>query len=294
LEQVVIALSTPSREHIPYRQSKLTYYLKDSLGGNCKTLMVANIWGEATQLDETVSTLKFASRMMRVSNEATINIHMNPEALIKKYEKQIAELKQELTMHDQLKGVSQATYDPYTEEQQMELSREIRKYVSNEIEELEIKNIRHIKEIFQQFKKMVQRAEHERDVQHTQNSKEGSVKPKMETSTGIKTSETAPHTHGVGDVEESNGFGIGSAIPSTNYRKTGVPTGKKNDEGTEANVLNVEEEKKAPIDRNAAYDIFKSSSGAEPIAKMKEENRKICLSNLLIVHRIIEGKKIGL
>ena len=43
MEQVVIALSEKNRDHVPYRQSKLTYMLKDSIGGNSKTLMVANI-----------------------------------------------------------------------------------------------------------------------------------------------------------------------------------------------------------------------------------------------------------
>lgn len=54
LEQVVIALGDPHREHVPYRQSKLTHVLKDSLGGRCNMLLIANIWGEAEQLEETV------------------------------------------------------------------------------------------------------------------------------------------------------------------------------------------------------------------------------------------------
>ena len=45
LEQVVIALSSKNREHIPFRQSKLTNVLRDSLGGNCMTRLIANVWG---------------------------------------------------------------------------------------------------------------------------------------------------------------------------------------------------------------------------------------------------------
>ena len=56
--QVIVALSVRGRDHIPYRSSKLTHVLKDSLGGNCKTLMVACIWGEAAQLEETTSTCR--------------------------------------------------------------------------------------------------------------------------------------------------------------------------------------------------------------------------------------------
>ncbi|KAL0481842.1 kinesin family member [Acrasis kona] len=270
LEQVVIALSTPSREHVPYRQSKLTMFLKDSLGGNCKTLLVANIWGEATQLDETVSTLKFASRMMRVSNEATINIHMNPEALIKKYEKQIVELKQELAMHDQLKGVNQATYDPYTEEQQLELRKEIKRYVRNETEELEIKNIRHIKEIFQQFKKMMQTAELEARDRGSQPVTQRESKSKLDNG-ALKGSEA--NVSGVGDVDDNNGFGVGAAVPSANYRKESVVSQTRAQEEPEVNMMKIEEAEKAPIDRNEAYELFKSSSGSESIVKMKEETQ---------------------
>lgn len=43
--------------------------LKDSLGGNCNTLLLACIWGESQHLEETMSTLRLASRMMRVQNE---------------------------------------------------------------------------------------------------------------------------------------------------------------------------------------------------------------------------------
>jgi len=74
-----VALSDRVRDHVPYRQSKLTHILKDSIGGNSKTLMVANIWPEPSHIEETISTLRFASRMMRVANDAVINIHLDPD-----------------------------------------------------------------------------------------------------------------------------------------------------------------------------------------------------------------------
>lgn len=54
LEQVVLALADKRREHVPFRQSKLTHCLKDSIGGNCSTRLIANIWTEAAQIEETV------------------------------------------------------------------------------------------------------------------------------------------------------------------------------------------------------------------------------------------------
>lgn len=93
LEQVVVALSEKNRDHIPYRQSKLTSILKDSIGGNCKTIMIANVWPERDHLEETISTLKFAGRMMKVANDATVNIQLDPVLLLKKQEKEIRDLK---------------------------------------------------------------------------------------------------------------------------------------------------------------------------------------------------------
>jgi len=65
------------RDYIPYRQSKLTNMLKDSIGGNAYTIMFANLWPEALHVDETCSTLRFASRMAKIENKLTINIQQD-------------------------------------------------------------------------------------------------------------------------------------------------------------------------------------------------------------------------
>lgn len=91
--------------------------LKDSIGGNCKTLMIANVWPEPDHLEETISTFKFATRMMKVSNQAFKNIHLDPTLLVKKYEREIRDLKQELAMHDTLTNQKRINYDQYSPEQ---------------------------------------------------------------------------------------------------------------------------------------------------------------------------------
>ena len=110
LEQVVLALSSKQRDHVPYRQSKLTNMLRDSIGGNCKTVMIANIWPEARHIEETTSTLKFATRMMRIQNEATVNVISDPTLMIRRYENEIKQLRQELAMHDTLANRGYITY----------------------------------------------------------------------------------------------------------------------------------------------------------------------------------------
>jgi len=114
LEQVTIALGNRGREHIPYRSSKLTYMLKDSIGGNCRTLLIANIWGDPRHTDETIATAKFAARMMRVSNTSTFNSRQDSDAVIHKLEQQVRSLKLELTMQ-QAFGMTRdrATADPF-------------------------------------------------------------------------------------------------------------------------------------------------------------------------------------
>ena len=83
--------------------------------------MLANIWPEASHIEETISTLKFATRMMRVSNEAIVNVTLDKHLMIKRYEKEIRDLKQELAMHDTLKNRGRITYDQYGPEQTAEI-----------------------------------------------------------------------------------------------------------------------------------------------------------------------------
>eukprot|EP00951_Prasinocladus_malaysianus_P000708 scaffold5099_cov47-Prasinocladus_malaysianus.AAC.2 len=101
LEQTVNALSKKA-SHVPFRQSKLTSVLRDALGGNCKTVMLANIWGEAAHLEETVSTLRFASRVKLIQTDAQVNESQDLALQVERYKRQIKELKQELMMRDAL------------------------------------------------------------------------------------------------------------------------------------------------------------------------------------------------
>lgn len=106
LEQLVVALGSKSRGHLPYRQSKMTHLLKDAVGGNCKTALIACIYGEAAHIEETVSTLNFAARVMRVTNTVKVNVAQDQSQLLKRYEAEAKQLRQELAMHDALAGRS--------------------------------------------------------------------------------------------------------------------------------------------------------------------------------------------
>lgn len=73
LGSVINALSEGKNAHVRYRDSKLTFILKDSLGGNSKTTMIANISPASASFSETLSTLKFAQRAKLIKNRASIN-----------------------------------------------------------------------------------------------------------------------------------------------------------------------------------------------------------------------------
>ncbi|XP_010388034.2 kinesin-like protein KIF6 isoform X2 [Rhinopithecus roxellana] len=98
LEQVIIALSEKHRSHIPYRNSMMTSVLRDSLGGNCMTTMIATLSLEKRNLDESISTCRFAQRVALIKNEAVLNEEIDPRLMIKRLQKEIQELKDELAM----------------------------------------------------------------------------------------------------------------------------------------------------------------------------------------------------
>ncbi|XP_078206797.1 kinesin-like protein KIF9 isoform X16 [Callithrix jacchus] len=161
LEQAIIALGDQKRDHIPFRQCKLTHSLKDSLGGNCNMVLVTNIYGEAAQLEETLSSLRFASRMKLVTTEPAINEKYDAERMVKNLEKELALLKQELAIHDSLTNRTFVTYDPMDEIQIAEINSQVRRYLEGTLDEIDIINLRQIKEVFNQFRVVLSQQEQE-------------------------------------------------------------------------------------------------------------------------------------
>lgn len=95
LGNVISALVDGKSTHIPYRNSKLTRLLQDSLGGNSKTVMVANVGPADYNYDESVSTLRYATRAKSIQNHARINEDPK-DAMLRKFQKEIEELRKQL------------------------------------------------------------------------------------------------------------------------------------------------------------------------------------------------------
>ena len=92
LGNVISALVDGRSSHIPYRDSKLTRLLQDSLGGNTKTLMIANISPSSENYDETLGTLRYASRAKNIKNQPKVNEDPK-DALLREYAEEIKKLK---------------------------------------------------------------------------------------------------------------------------------------------------------------------------------------------------------
>ncbi|XP_023188759.1 kinesin-like protein KIF11 [Xiphophorus maculatus] len=95
LGRVITAL-VEKRSHVPYRESKLTRILQDSLGGRTKTSIIATVSPSSSNLEETLSTLAYASRAKNIINKPEVNQKLTKRTLIKEYTEEIEQLKRDL------------------------------------------------------------------------------------------------------------------------------------------------------------------------------------------------------
>lgn len=98
LGNVISALVDGKSKHIPYRDSKLTRLLQDSLGGNTKTLMIACLSPADNNYDETLSTLRYANRAKNIKNKPRVNEDPK-DALLRAYQEEIKRLKALISDH---------------------------------------------------------------------------------------------------------------------------------------------------------------------------------------------------
>nr|UIX35724.1 GPD1 [Schizochytrium sp.] len=153
LEQVVVALGDKRREHIPYRQSLLTHFLQDSLGGNCKSLLIACVWPAVSHAEQTLATLKFATRMMRVKNIPVRN-NMGSDLegpnsagakVVQAYKDEIRMLREELALRDAFYEVSKYQHAPFSKEAISTFRNDVAQFMKHgDAHKLGIQGLRHV------------------------------------------------------------------------------------------------------------------------------------------------------
>ncbi|EZG43731.1 kinesin motor domain protein [Gregarina niphandrodes] len=114
LGRVINALITPS-SYVPYRDSKLTRLLQDSLGGRTKTCIIATISSSIHNFDETLSTLDYAHRAKHIKNTPQVNQRMSQKFLMKELHAELDKLKRELQIARERSGEVHLTNETYKE-----------------------------------------------------------------------------------------------------------------------------------------------------------------------------------
>jgi kinesin family protein 11 len=146
LGRVINALVDHS-SHIPYRESKLTRLLQDSLGGRTKTCIIATISPAKSNLEETISTLDYAFRAKNIKNKPQLNA-IDKKTLLKDFTSEIEKLKGELISARQRNGVylSNEMYEDLTA--QSESRRIVLEEQGAKIETLETNLRNKVQELF--------------------------------------------------------------------------------------------------------------------------------------------------
>ncbi|KAJ7340963.1 hypothetical protein JRQ81_004250 [Phrynocephalus forsythii] len=156
LEQVIIALSEKNRSHIPYRNSMMTSVLRDSLGGNCMTTMIATLSVEKRNIDESISTCRFAQRVALIKNEAILNEEIDPRLMISRLKKEIQELKNELAI-----VTGEQRSEELTEEELLQIEEQIKAFLEDTDPEIILEvgaDMRKIKYCFVHLKRLINEA----------------------------------------------------------------------------------------------------------------------------------------
>jgi kinesin family protein 6/9 len=150
LQQLVVALNNRDNR-LPFRRSKMTYLLRDAIGGNCRTAAIANVWPEKAYNRETLSTLKFADSLGKVGNDARVNILEPPELRIEKLEGELRILEAENELQNELAG--QIKIDGLTRDEEGQVSEMVQQFLADEIDMVRLLSIAHIKAIFAEIKR---------------------------------------------------------------------------------------------------------------------------------------------
>uniref|UniRef100_A0A0G4GXY7 Kinesin motor domain-containing protein n=1 Tax=Chromera velia CCMP2878 TaxID=1169474 RepID=A0A0G4GXY7_9ALVE len=141
LGNVISALVDGRSSHIPYRDSKLTRLLQDSLGGNTRTVMVANIGPADYNYDETLSTLRYAYRAKSIRNKPRINEDPK-DAMIREFQEEIVRLRNELANKGGKGGGSGGRpKSKKVEEKEIVVEKIVEKIVKEGISEEEMKQV---------------------------------------------------------------------------------------------------------------------------------------------------------
>lgn len=245
------------------------------------------MWGESAHLEETISTLRLAARMMRVQNDTSKMETFDDAQMVKKLQKEVKELKQELLMHDAMVERSGITYDEYTPEQKLAMRASIEKFMAaepgsdEEYEAISFSSVRQMRELLFQFKKLA--LEKDVSIRRATTAAQQGIANMMNATGGGQggfgdeakglgaTVDFGDAKDAVGDVVGGDGFGLGQADPGGRppiIDQVGGAPSPTRSQGSLSPSRNTE--KFAPADSLSADAQAKTTSKAENVGVTTE------------------------
>ena len=142
LGRCINALASSKETHVPFRESKLTMILRESLGGNAKTALICTASLKQVHVDEAEGTLKFAERAKKVTIKAKTNLRQSPEemaTIIEQLKLEVTSLRAQLRQ----KNESGPSFEPVADEIYIQYAELKAQYESlNETSQIEIERLR--------------------------------------------------------------------------------------------------------------------------------------------------------
>ena len=161
LEHVIVALAERKKgEHIPYRNSLLTSVLRDSLGGNSLTTMIATISMEKRNISESLATCRFAQRVAMIKNEAVLNEELDPQLQIVRLKREMALLKEQLRSAD-------ISSEELTKDDRIDVEQRVKIFLADPDPEVELGldgDLRRISHAFKYLKKQINTSSSNSDI----------------------------------------------------------------------------------------------------------------------------------
>ena len=169
LQQVIIGINE-HRKHIPFRDSALTRFLKDSLIGNVKTSMIATISTNKNHISESLSTCRFSESVSEVTLKTSINeLELSPKEVIEKLRAEVTRLREELSQARMGQSGSydalQASSGPpsliprgrLSADESIELKARVDSYLTGDSKSLDCANMKQVNFCFEYMKELIKK-----------------------------------------------------------------------------------------------------------------------------------------
>lgn len=153
LQNVIIGLNQ-KKKHIPFRDSSLTRFLKDSLVGNVKTAMIATISSNKNHIPESLSTCRFSESVAAVTTVSRINqTEMTSQEVISKLREEVTKLRSELSQITYANSGNASNF--ISSKEKDNLQQQVNEFVEDKTDELSVFVPPHVQFCFQAMKEMV-------------------------------------------------------------------------------------------------------------------------------------------